>query len=293
MFTAVRVLRVVALTVPLMLCAAAAAPVPVLAPVRPLPDMSVGAGHLPAALVPLAAPVAAAGGGRLPAAPVGAAAFPLPGPHSAGLDARRVARSAALARVPAWRAQAGDAASLLVVVNKQRPLDPVTYAPADLRPADGVLLRTEAADAFERLSAAAEAAGAPVEARSGFRSYADQVRTHRRWVRTLGSASAEAQSARPGFSEHQTGLAVDVLPRGGACQDFGCFGATPQAAWLAKNAGRFGFVVRYQAGQQAVTGYTDEPWHLRYVGVRAAADVAASGARSLEEHIGLPAAPTY
>jgi D-alanyl-D-alanine carboxypeptidase len=129
--------------------------------------------------------------------------------------------------------------------------------------------------------------------RSGYRSYETQVATYAHWTDVLGAAQADVQSARPGYSEHQTGLALDVLPADGACQEFGCFGGTPQAAWLAEHAAAYGFVVRYQEGQQAITGYTAEPWHLRYVGARTAADVAASGARSLEEYFGLPAAPAY
>ncbi|GAB2470115.1 hypothetical protein GCM10007967_25630 [Xylanimonas ulmi] len=207
---------------------------------------------------------------------------PLPTPHGPARES-----------VQDWRARADDAASLLVVVNKRRPLAPLTYEPTDLRAVDGVVLRAPAADAFAGLAAAAATAGVPVRARSGYRSYADQEATHAAWERALGAAAADAQSARAGHSEHQTGLAVDVMPVGGACQDFDCFAETPQAAWLADNAARFGFVVRYANGQEAVTGYTPEPWHLRYVGVEPASALAASGAASVEEYLGLPAAPTY
>jgi D-alanyl-D-alanine carboxypeptidase len=194
---------------------------------------------------------------------------------------------------PAWLAQASDPGSVLVVVNKRRPLTPEDYVPADLDGASGVLLRAQASEAFGRLAAAADAAGVPVRARSGYRSYQDQAVTFQRWQSTLGDDAAESQSARPGYSEHQTGLALDVVPRNGACQDFGCFADTPHAAWLAEHAAQFGFVVRYQAGQEAVTGYTAEPWHLRYVGLEAAAALAASGAHSIEDYLGLPPAPTY
>lgn len=196
-------------------------------------------------------------------------------------------------RVAAWRAAADDPASTLVVVNKRRPLAPPDYVPADLRGDSGVLLRAEASEAFVALAAAAEAAGVPVRARSGYRSFQDQDVTYRRWQRQLGAARADGQSARPGHSEHQTGLAVDVVPGDGGCRDFGCFAATGQAAWLAAHAHEFGWVVRYRAGQETVTGYTAEPWHLRYVGVAAAAALTASGAGSIEEYLGLPAAPTY
>lgn len=187
------------------------------------------------------------------------------------------------------------AAGTLVVVNKQRPLEPLDYAPHHLAAVAGtdVELREDAAAAADRLLADAERAGVPMLPRSGFRSYETQVATYAHWEDVLGSAEADVQSARPGYSEHQTGLALDVLPADGTCQAFGCFGDTPQAAWLAEHAADYGFVVRYQDGQEGVTGYTAEPWHLRYVGAATAADVAASGARSLEEYFGLPAAPTY
>ncbi len=245
----------------------------------------------------IGAPSAQAGpvGSRLPD-PTPWATLPVPGPatvRSGGTSGPSVGVLRRPAGDPAWLAQASDPASVLVVVNKRRPLSPESYVPADLDGSSGVLLRADASEAFERLAAAAEAAGVPVRARSGYRSYQDQVVTWQRWQRTLGDVVAESQSARPGYSEHQTGLALDVLPRDGACQDFGCFGDTPQAAWLAENAAQFGFVVRYQEGQEAVTGYTAEPWHLRYVGPSAAAALAASGAHSIEDYLGLPPAPTY
>jgi D-alanyl-D-alanine carboxypeptidase len=247
-----------------------------------------------------AAPVAAAPVAAAPvaAADVAAGRRLTDGPSHAALDPGEPVAAARQddqvdPQVAAWLAAAGDPAGNLVVVNKRRPLTPADHVPPDLRGASGVLLRAEASDAFLALAAAAQAAGAPVQARSGYRSFDDQQVTYRRWQRALGDAQADTQSARPGHSEHQTGLAVDVEPRGGGCHDFGCFAATGQAAWLAAHAHEFGWVVRYQAGQEAVTGYTAEPWHLRYVGVAAAAAVTASGAGSIEEYLGLPPAPTY
>ncbi|ACZ30744.1 peptidase M15B and M15C DD-carboxypeptidase VanY/endolysin [Xylanimonas cellulosilytica DSM 15894] len=191
----------------------------------------------------------------------------------------------------AWLAQAGDPGSLLVVITKRRAL-PADHVPGDLDGASGVLLRRDASDAFVRLAAAAEAAGVPVRARSGYRSYLDQQVTFERWQRELGGEAAEGLSARPGHSEHQTGLAVDVVARDGECRTLGCFAETAQADWLAANAAGFGFLVRYQPGQESVTGYAAEAWHLRYVGEEAAHDVVASGAKSIEEYLGLAPAPT-
>ena len=84
-------------------------------------------------------------------------------------------------------------------------------------------------------------------------------------------------SSRQGHSEHQTGLAVDVTGADGRCPASACFAGTRPARWLTTNASRFGFIVRYPAGAERVTGYAHEPWHLRYLGRRLAADVAASG----------------
>lgn len=189
-------------------------------------------------------------------------------------------------------AETRKASSTLVVVNKRRPLSPRTYAPPKLRTAKGSnqRLRPEAAKALEKLMRAAAADGKPLTVRSGYRSYATQKSVYARWVRTYGKTRAERLSARAGHSEHQTGLAVDVLARG---RTFGTFGSTPQAKWVARNAYRYGFIVRYQSGQEKVTGYSAEPWHLRYVGVALATDMHKLGSRSLEAHLGIAAAPTY
>lgn len=185
--------------------------------------------------------------------------------------------------------------SSLVVVNKRRPLSPLRVAPAKLRTVKGSTqrMRPVAARALEKLMKAAAADGVPLSVRSGYRSYATQKAVYARWVRTYGKVRAERLSARPGHSEHQTGLAVDVLARSGAGRTFASFGRTRQARWVARNAHRYGFIVRYQAGQEKVTGYMAEPWHLRYVGLSLAEDVKKAGSRSLEEHFGMSAAPQY
>ena len=184
--------------------------------------------------------------------------------------------------------------SVTVIVNKQRPLDP-GHEPPDLVPVAGsqVRLRAEAADALKSLRAAAAEADVPIAVHSAYRSYGEQAQTFEGWVAALGEDRAVARSARPGHSEHQTGLAVDVVATTGACRTIGCFGETPQAAWLAEHAHEHGWVVRYQKGAEAVTGYDAEPWHLRYVGVDVARAAVESGATSLETLFGLPAAPGY
>jgi D-alanyl-D-alanine carboxypeptidase len=192
-----------------------------------------------------------------------------------------------------WLAQMNDPSSMLVVVNKQLPLNPADYVPQDLVDDTGVLLRPEASAALLDLMAAAEADGVPVWADSGYRSYSEQVATYDNWRLTLGNARADASSARSGFSEHQTGFAVDVLPATGNCVSFGCVSATPHATWLAQHVAEFGFLIRYEPDQKPMTGYTYEPWHLRYVGIDAAQAYTASGAHSIEEFLGLDPAPDY
>ena len=191
-------------------------------------------------------------------------------------------------------AQIDDPASLLVVVNKQRPLKPLDYAPHVVSVGYGRKLRPDAAAALVELMAAAKKDGVPMYPSSAYRSYSEQVTTYAGWNAKMGGAKADALSARAGYSEHQTGLAADMRPSTGPCRAYStCFGSTPQAAWLAKHAVEYGFIVRYEAGQTAVTGYDPEPWHLRYVGKAFAAEYAASGAHSLEAYFGLPAAPDY
>lgn len=185
--------------------------------------------------------------------------------------------------------------SVLVVVNKRRPVSPRSYAPERLRTVKGSnqRMRPGAARALEKLLKAAAADGSPLGVRSGYRSFATQRSVYARWVRTYGKARAERISARAGYSEHQTGLAVDVLASSGAGRTFASFGRTRQARWVARNAHRYGFIVRYQKGQEKITGYAAEPWHLRYVGPALAKDMKKVGSRSLEEHFGLRAAPRY
>ena len=182
--------------------------------------------------------------------------------------------------------------SLTVVVNKNRPLADLAYVPADLHDGPGVLLRPEAAAAYDQLSADAAAAGIGITAVSGFRTAEDQAHIHFSYSATYGDAAADAISARPGHSEHQTGLAVDIGNADGTCALEACFEATPAGAWAAENAHRYGFVIRYPAGRETVTGFAYEPWHLRFVGTDLANELHKTG-RTLEEFAGLPAAPNY
>jgi len=184
-----------------------------------------------------------------------------------------------------------DAASLWVVVNKTRQLNPKNYAPAltALNLPGGGQMRPEAAAALTQMFADYQAAsGAQLKVVSAYRSYSTQVSTYNGWVSRLGQAQADRQSARPGFSEHQSGLAVDINT--GADQGFG---ATPAGMWLAANSYKYGFIVRYPDGLEPITGYEYEPWHFRFVGVDLATEMHATGVQTLEQFFGLPAAPNY
>ncbi len=183
--------------------------------------------------------------------------------------------------------------NLQVVVNKHTPLSPLDYAPTDLvNVGNGQQLRAAAASAYQQLVNGASAAGYALLPSSGYRSYATQVQTHNHWRNQYGAEYAERISARPGYSEHQTGLAIDVMPSSGQCRLEVCFGTLPEGKWVAANAHKYGFIIRYPQGQEAVTGYSYEPWHLRYVGVEAATSIKSAG-QTMEAFYGHPAAPNY
>ena len=187
-----------------------------------------------------------------------------------------------------------DAASPWVVVNKQHPLIPVEYVPADLVTVAGKEVAGVVVPDLQALLAAAGEAGVGLTLTSGFRSLEYQRSVHDRAVERDGFEVAESLSARPGYSEHQTGLAVDFGSRSRpecAVQD--CYQFTPEAAWLAENAGTFGFLLRYPEDLTAVTGYAPESWHYRWVGTDLTAQLAQRGIGTLEEFFGVTGGPDY
>lgn len=174
-----------------------------------------------------------------------------------------------------------DPTAIDVVVNKKHCIQPLGFEPSDLVDANGVLLSAKAMDAYKTMLAAAAAAGQPFYTTSSYRSYAGQVATYNYWVGISGQAGADTYSARPGYSEHQTGLAFDVAA-GGCTLD--CFGSTTQYQWLQQFAADYGFIQRYYKGYEAITGYKAEEWHYRYVGVTVAKDMQAKGIKTLEQY---------
>lgn len=197
-----------------------------------------------------------------------------------------------------------DPASIWVITNKQRPLNPKTYAPSDLVvpniPLRSNITSTEKqvrqpmATALETMVAAAKTEGLGLNLQSGYRSYSFQVSLYNRYVQQQGQAAADSQSARPGYSEHQTGLAADLgsisHPE---CDVEECFGTTAEGKWLAANAYKYGFMIRYPQGLQNITGYIYEPWHVRYVGVDLATELHNAGVQTLEQFFGTGAATDY
>ncbi|GIG40305.1 M15 family metallopeptidase [Cellulomonas phragmiteti] len=186
-----------------------------------------------------------------------------------------------------------DPASPWVIVNKQHPVAE-EYEPTDLVDVDGVRVRAAVEPDLRAMVDAAGAAGARLVVRSGFRSYAEQAAGRAAIEARRGFAHAERYSARPGFSEHQTGLAVD-LDSGSepGCNLQTCFTRTTEGVWLAEHAWEFGFVVRYTEANTAVTGYAPEGWHLRWVGRELTAHLHAEGIGSLEEAFGVVGGPEY
>lgn len=192
--------------------------------------------------------------------------------------------------------------SPLVLVNKRRPLIPASFVPPDLvtpgipsGSGEPVLVRAEAGAAAERMFAAAAAAGVSINVKSSYRSFTLQVQLYNSYVAEKGVAAADTTSARPGYSEHQTGLAIDIGDgnAGAACDFNSCFADTAAAQWVAAHGADYGFVVRYRPGAESETGYLPEPWHLRYLGIAVAQDMANQGIHSYEAYLGLPGAPGY
>lgn len=193
-----------------------------------------------------------------------------------------------------------DPNSITALVNKQRPLAK-DFVPKNLVKLSSVgvpsvndhSMRREAADASRELYDAAGKAGYHLNFASGYRSYELQTELYTEYVDQLGQEAADATSAKPGFSEHQTGLAVDIFETNTDCILEGCFGETKPGKWLKENSWKYGFILRYENGTQDVVGYEYEPWHFRYVGKDVAAAYHESGARTYEEFVGAPAAPDY
>lgn len=165
--------------------------------------------------------------------------------------------------------------SNLVLVNKFHYL-PSNYIPYDLEKIDvkyandHKYVRKEVKNAFEQLSHEAKQDGYQIIAVSTFRSYRYQKNLYQYYVKEKGKKYADNCSARPGHSEHQTGLSIDVM---GENMDYDRFEDSNAFTWMKRHAHEYGFILRYPSGKEHITGFKYEPWHYRYVGKEAATTI--------------------
>jgi len=157
-----------------------------------------------------------------------------------------------------------------VLVNKFYKLNK-NYIPKNLeyinsKYGNGMLVK-EARIAFEDLSKAALNDNMRIMAVSAYRSYNYQNNLYDNYVKSDGKEKADTYSARPGHSEHQTGLAIDVS---NGTLPFTSFGKTKEFEWMLENAYKYGFILRYTKEYETITGYITETWHYRYVGIKIA-----------------------
>jgi LAS superfamily LD-carboxypeptidase LdcB len=178
--------------------------------------------------------------------------------------------------IPALTENYAQPASIWVVVSKVHPLSDAKYVPGTIV-VPAVKTRTDKSIAEQSLRAdiepdvkalfeAAQAAGHDVMLASGYRSYEQQQVYFTNYSRLYGEEAANKFSARPGQSEHQTGLAFDVSLTSRACYLEVCFGETEAGKWFAAHSYEYGFILRYPADKIDITQYQYEPWHFRYVG---------------------------
>lgn len=165
----------------------------------------------------------------------------------------------------------------VLLANKQHPL-PETYAPGEV---------PEARAAFETMKKAAAKEEINLSAFSTYRDFARQKQLYESYVAKDGQQAADRYSARPGYSEHQTGLTFDIGEVGEERHwASASFGNTEGGKWLAANAQKFGFILRYPEGREKITGYMYESWHFRYVGKDIATEIYQKGI-TLEEYLGI------
>lgn len=174
---------------------------------------------------------------------------------------------------------------ILMLVNKYFALES-DYIPPDLTPASscgGFLMVKEAAAALNRLCTSLKDEGIDFAISNTYRSYTTQAKIYNRYLGEDSQANVDRYSARPGHSEHQAGLAVDFKT---TSADITAFAGTSADLYLKENAHLFGFIQRYQSGQEILTGYKTESWHYRYVGVEVAIELKASGL-TFDEYVAL------
>jgi zinc D-Ala-D-Ala carboxypeptidase len=188
-----------------------------------------------------------------------------------------------------------DPSSLWVVVNKQRPIS-LDFKPDDLvtpkvllnpaKSAEENQLRQEVAESLAKMFVDAKKSGVELMMASGYRSADLQSSYYNGYVARDGQKAADRYSAKPGTSEHQTGLSLDISRKDRQCYLEICFGKTVEGKWLANNAHIYGFILRYKKGAEDITGYQYEPWHFRYVGTDLSVEIKKTN-QTLEEFFGI------
>lgn len=174
----------------------------------------------------------------------------------------------------------------LILVNKYNYVTE-DYIPENLEPIDttyarsGMQLVTDAKNAFEELSQNAKEDGMTILAMSSYRSYDYQVNLYNNYVESDGKEAADTYSARAGYSEHQTGLAVDVY---NGVVPYTSFEETEEFIWMQENAYKYGFILRFPKDKTNITGYQYESWHYRYVGKEVAENIHKNNL-TLEEYL--------
>ncbi|PJI08693.1 MULTISPECIES: M15 family metallopeptidase [Clostridium] len=154
----------------------------------------------------------------------------------------------------------------------------ISYAAPNVRQMEG-----EAATALENMFNAASKDGFTLLAVSGYRDYNYQQKLYTEKVKRDGKAEADKYVAEPGTSEHQTGLAMDLLSTEYTSLDDG-FVNTKSYKWLQQNCGKYGFIIRYPKDKENITKYNFEPWHVRFVGLPASNTIMTKNI-TLEEYL--------
>ena len=173
-----------------------------------------------------------------------------------------------------------------ILLNKYYAVDS-SFVPKNLKDIDPkyrgkyLQMTEEAANAFNSMAKDAKEQGYTIRAVSTYRSYSYQDGLYNRYVASDGKTKADTYSARPGHSEHHTGLAVDV---DNANLSYTSFGKTKEFNWMKENAYKYGFILRYTEENEFITGYKNEPWHYRYVGVEIATKMKNENINSFEEY---------
>lgn len=187
-----------------------------------------------------------------------------------------------------------DPASIWIVVNKQHPFSVLDYSPTDLVTIGNATISAKAKADFTAMTAAASAQGINLIVGSSYRSYGTQAGLYNSYVAANGQAVADTFSAKPGYSEHQTGLAIDFTGSSSPnCNYDDCYATTPEGSWLSANANEYGFLLRYTSENQSLTGYKNEPWHYRYIGRELAAELKKQNITSLESFFSISGGISY